>query len=215
MSYTIPPRLLTITAEADRIAPGRRKSSDGALGDAAHRAEVSDHNPDPRTGIVHACDLSQSMPGAPYWEARFQQFDVHAYQRQIAAAFVAAPVSSRSARWPWLADGGYMVGYNGRVDTIFNPSVSFGWRQNGAAKSAHANHGHFSIGHTARSENDTQPIFTLGDDDMPSEAETRRIVDEIVHDYADRIVKATAANINGAVDRLVADQQRVIEALGK
>lgn len=175
---TFPRRLTTITSEANKIAPNRRKSSDGMLGDARHRAAGGDHNPD-GAGKVHAVDISQSMPGTPYWEDRFQQFDVHAYQRHIAASYVSLSIATRAARWPWLADGGFMVGFDGVKDVIFNPSVSFAWRQNGFAKSDHANHGHFSIGHTVRSETDTQPIFsstTEDDDDMPSIEEIRQVV---------------------------------------
>lgn len=43
--------------EVDAAHPGRSKVSDGILGDAAHAARVSDHNPD-ENGIVHAADFS-------------------------------------------------------------------------------------------------------------------------------------------------------------
>lgn len=200
---TFPARLTSITDEANRIAPGRRKSSDGMLGDAAHRASGGDHNPD-AAGVVHAVDISQSMPGTPYWEPQFGQFDVHQKQRDIAAEYIAAAESVRSARWPWLHDtGGYMVGFDGRVDVIFDPTVSLGWRQNGSAKTEHNQHGHFSIAHNARSENDTQPIFgTTTEEDMTTEAEVRKIVDEIVHEYAIKINQNTRTIVDQAVQRI-------------
>ena len=42
--------------EVDRLWPNRDRKSDGWIGDAAHAARVSDHNPD-RRGRVHAVDL--------------------------------------------------------------------------------------------------------------------------------------------------------------
>lgn len=160
MAISFPARLTSITAEANRIAPKRRKSSDGMLGDAAHRAEVSDHNPDAR-GVVHAVDVSQSMPGLPYWESGMDEFDVWQYAYDIAHAYISASPAVRVQRWPWLATGGYMVWFDGTKDIIFDPSVSLTIRQNGSFKTAHgdAPHTHFSIGHNAQSENDTQPIF--------------------------------------------------------
>lgn len=50
-----------LRAQVNELAPKRNKSSDGWIGDAAHRSRPSDHNPDSK-GIVHALDLTHD-PG--------------------------------------------------------------------------------------------------------------------------------------------------------
>jgi hypothetical protein len=54
--WRLAPALIALEAEADRIAPRRRRTSDGSIGDQAHAARKSNHNPD--GGYVDAFDLS-------------------------------------------------------------------------------------------------------------------------------------------------------------
>lgn len=49
--------LRRLAREVDDAWPHRATSSDGWIGDAAHAARASDHNPD-RAGIVHALDIT-------------------------------------------------------------------------------------------------------------------------------------------------------------
>lgn len=53
---SLAPALVALRAEVKKTWPERDTDSDGWLGDAAHRARKSEHNPDAR-GIVHALDL--------------------------------------------------------------------------------------------------------------------------------------------------------------
>ena len=49
--------------EINTLWPNRDKRSDGSKGDAAHAKRVSDHNPDPKTGVVRAIDVDEDLWG--------------------------------------------------------------------------------------------------------------------------------------------------------
>jgi hypothetical protein len=58
VSAFLAPSLSGLRAEVNGRWPHRDRTSDGWLGDAAHAARESDHNPDAR-GMVHAIDLDK------------------------------------------------------------------------------------------------------------------------------------------------------------
>lgn len=57
MAWRVARSLETLRAQLDEAHPGRSKASDGTIGDAAHQAQVSDHNPD-GAGVVRALDVT-------------------------------------------------------------------------------------------------------------------------------------------------------------
>ncbi|HBV11392.1 peptidoglycan-binding domain-containing protein [Glutamicibacter bergerei] len=60
MSYYLAPSLKQLRDEINDAYPNRDKSSDGWIGDAAHNARVSDHNPDYADGgVVRAIDIDE------------------------------------------------------------------------------------------------------------------------------------------------------------
>jgi hypothetical protein len=55
------PCLVTLRSEFNALSPGRDKGADGWIGDAAHAARTSDHNPD-ALGRVLAVDIDSTGP---------------------------------------------------------------------------------------------------------------------------------------------------------
>jgi hypothetical protein len=53
---------VVLRSQVNRRWPDRDKASDGWIGDRAHSARVSDHNPDAR-GWVHALDIDADLLG--------------------------------------------------------------------------------------------------------------------------------------------------------
>lgn len=51
---------VTLRDQIDRRWPKRDKRSDGWIGDQAHSARASDHNPN-KAGIVHAIDIDENL----------------------------------------------------------------------------------------------------------------------------------------------------------
>lgn len=71
MSWYLAPSLARLRSQVDRRWPNRSKVSDGSIGDAAHTTRASDHNPDPKTGVVRALDITtpQTAQGKQIGEA--------------------------------------------------------------------------------------------------------------------------------------------------
>ena len=57
MAWRLAKSLETLRTQVNGRWPNRSKASDGTVGDLAHAARPSDHNPDAR-GIVHALDIT-------------------------------------------------------------------------------------------------------------------------------------------------------------
>lgn len=53
------PSLVRLRDALNARWPNRDRTTDGWIGDAAHQAQVSDHNPDPRSGVVRALDIDK------------------------------------------------------------------------------------------------------------------------------------------------------------
>lgn len=138
-------------AEATRRWPDRNRAADGTIGDAAHAARTSDHNPDDQTSNdnrdadhvheVHAFDLSHDP--------------AHGCDCNVLAEHVRSRV---------LAGLETRVAYVIWDRRIFNPAVSPDWRPYTGAD-PHTGHIHCSILYSDSAENDTSDWW-----EIPSQA---------------------------------------------
>lgn len=123
---------IALDAEINARFPGRDKSSDGTIGDAAHASRTSDHNPwvkDPDgTGIVRARDVDEDL-GADKAGAGWTMPKVAEHLRSLAIAGD-----------PRLRNGGYLI-YEGR---IASDRQNFAWRPY-TGPNAHTHHLHVSF----------------------------------------------------------------------
>jgi Putative peptidoglycan binding domain len=62
MTWRLAKSLKKLQGQINEMAPGRSRASDGSIGDAAHSARKSDHNPNEQ-GIVAAIDVTHDPSG--------------------------------------------------------------------------------------------------------------------------------------------------------
>lgn len=110
-----------LRSQINAAYPGRKKSSDGWLGDARHRATQSEHNPD-EDGVVRALDITNDPAHG-------------VYARQIADAIVV----SRDPRILYIISNAEIVrSYPRSGSTVWRWAPYFG-------KNPHTEHVHFSV----------------------------------------------------------------------
>lgn len=155
-SWVLVADLKSLFAEFDKLAPDRSRISDGTIGDAAHAATSSDHNPD-ETGNtpfkdvdtineVHAIDVTATL-NKPGWDMQrcvdiIRKRHMYGLDNRLQNIIYNRQIASRSWGWMWRPYTGV---------------------------SAHIEHAHFSSrygsGDTiANPENDTRPWGLLAAD---------------------------------------------------
>jgi hypothetical protein len=160
-TWILVPCLVSLRTEFNRLAPGRDRASDGSIGDAAHRNESSDHNPDEtgrtpysdadRINEVHAIDVDDDLRRSGWSMGKCLEIIITRH---------------RSGRDDRLQN----VIYNRRIW-----SRSWGWTARAyTGASAHTEHAHFSSRYTTAQESDTRPwgLLEAEDDDMASITQT-------------------------------------------
>jgi hypothetical protein len=136
---------VTLRDQLDERFPGRDKSSDGWVGDAAHASRTSDHNSD-KNGWVHAIDITEGFGKGRWRNGRNAQ----ALADQILAyARSGLPGADRVK---------YVVYENALASGTYK-STWFKWRK---GSWGHEKHVHISF--TAKAEKDGQlwPLPILG-----------------------------------------------------
>jgi len=129
-NWQLAPSLIALEAEVNRLAPNRNKASDGSIGDAAHSARTSDHNPD--NGWVDAIDITHDPANG---------MDIHGLLRQLAAR------GDARRRVKYLIS-------NGQIHNPSRGDPPGRWRRY-TGSNQHTRHGHISILNSGRV--DTSP----------------------------------------------------------
>ncbi len=155
--WVLVPCLVSLRSEFNALAPTRDKASDGSIGDTAHSASSSDHNPD--------------ETGATPYEDSDAINEVHA---------IDVDVTLNRSGWSMrrcvdIIVGEHRAGRDDRLqNVIYNRQIasrSWGWTwRDYTGASPHTEHAHFSARYTTAQESDTSPWALLAavaqEDDM-------------------------------------------------
>jgi len=135
---------VTLRDQVNKRFPKRKKDSDGWIGDAQHaaRGDQSDHNPDPKTGYVHAIDIDKDLGAKGDAKKLADQIVDYAASKKKGAKRVK-----------------YVV-FQDQIASATYPETKWQWRGSGYG---HWDHIHVSF--TAAAEEDGSdwplPIFTV------------------------------------------------------
>lgn len=131
--WKLAPSLVAYVLEADRVFPQRDRSADGSIGDLAHQARVSDHNP-AGDGLVHAVDLDEDLaPG----------LDMRGFAERLRLG--------RDRRIKYVI-------YEGRMFSSYATATRRAWEWGPySGVNAHLHHLHLSILNSDTAENDVSP----------------------------------------------------------
>ncbi len=195
--------LLVLRDQVNAFAPNRLRGSDGLVGDAAHQATISDHNPHDVDGvgrdIVTALDLTHDPAGG---------FDSYRFAETLRR--------NRDRRIKYVISNGRM--FSSYATSSYAP---FAWRPYSGADQ-HKGHVHVSVLDAVISDTGT-PWNLDGLGDNVSKAEVLDALDDQVAYTSQTVAKWAAANGWGPVStralaeytmRATQDTEKAVEALG-
>lgn len=131
MTWRLAKSLETLRSQVNRAAPTRSKASDGTIGDPAHAARASDHNPN-KDGVVTALDITHDPA---------QGVDI----QKLADALVA----SKDSRIKYIICNGRIVSGSGQKQPAWQ------WRKY-SGSNAHTRHVHISVKSSKAHYDDTR-----------------------------------------------------------
>lgn len=153
------PSLVVLRDEVNALFPRRDKASDGWLGDTAHQARPSSHNPNAQ-GIVRGLDVD---------------VDDNDPTRDLRQLVVAAAIADERT-WYVISNG-----------VIYSRTHNFAARTYTGANS-HFKHVHISLLEEPAAWNDTQPWLTK-EDDMLTPDEIEQVAQRAAQLTTERIMK--------------------------
>ena len=107
MKPTLSKAAQQLREQFDDTFPDRDRRSDGWIGDPRHASRTSDHNPDPKTGIVRAIDVDRDVhkSGKPDLMPDIaDQLRLHAkIDKRIKYIIFDGSICSAKSAWRWRA----------------------------------------------------------------------------------------------------------------
>jgi hypothetical protein len=148
-SWKLTDGLQNLRNQVNAAFPDRDKTSDGTIGDAAHQAETSGHNPDDKSGAKAEWNGDpDSTPEVRAWDMDSDLRAAPATAQQLVDHIRALPGVSSVLR--------YMI-YNRKIYRASN-----GWKPEAyAGPSAHTEHIHFSGAYSQAADNNTRFDYRL------------------------------------------------------
>ena len=98
-SWHLAPALVALLGQINTLSPNRDKRSDGTIGDAAHAARKSDHNPDP-DGTVRGLDITNDPKHGIVSDAIAKHL-VAKPDARLDYVISNGMIASRAAGWKW------------------------------------------------------------------------------------------------------------------
>lgn len=187
------PSLVLLYNEINERAGGRDKRSDGSIGDRAHAARKSDHNPAPdgKGGrVVRALDITDddgNLVADAVWDA--DDFDIDGFFEQL-----------RRRRDPRIK---YVIS-DGRMFSSYASGSTPPWTwRHYPGDNPHDRHGHISI--LPGAENDLRSWFAPQEDVMTPAQEAK--LDRVIALFEDQVPKLRARvdELHRKVDALEED----------
>lgn len=163
--WKLAPCLVALIDQADALFPNRSTASDGSIGDAAHAARESDHNP--ADGWVCAVDITDDKANG---------CDADLLAQHI--------VASRDPRVK------YVIWNDTVVRSYDKPGLSAWTPEEYLGTNPHVTHTHVSVHNTASALDDTSDWWPNreADDMTPEQADQLAEAALIAHDLQNRLV---------------------------
>lgn len=176
--------------QVNAAAPHRSKASDGSIGDTAHQARRSDHNPDAR-GVVRAIDITDDPAGG---------FDAESFSESLRA--------SHDHRIKYVI-------WNGRMFSSYGNTKRSAWAWGAySGSNQHTHHIHISIQSSDSADADTSN-WTIAGTHSPPPVPAEPAPDYRGGEYGEQpddldkpVLQRDTPNIGGAVGYLQVVLQR-------
>ncbi|WP_370246893.1 hypothetical protein [Nocardioides sp.] len=146
MAWRLAASLTVLLEEVNAVAPARSRVSDGTIGDPAHAARVSDHNPN-AAGVVRAVDITDDPAGG---------CDGTVLAENVRLLGLAGH--------PALGAGAYVI-HDGRIASATDDGAPWDWEPYGGSN-PHTQHVHISVATAAAGYDSRAPWGVLEGDDM-------------------------------------------------